>query len=98
MLNLNMFRIVFERLRLLEQNLSKNQTTLTTFLMELLSPVGTILVRDSCGNTHSDRGVQYVAIRYSDHLAEAGISPSVGSVSDSYDNALAETINDLWRP
>ena len=41
---------------------------------------------------HSDRGVQYVSIRYTDRLADAGIEPSVGSVGDSYDNALAETI------
>ena len=42
---------------------------------------------------HSDRGSQYVSIRYSERLAEAGIEPSVGSKGDSYDNALAETIN-----
>src|SRR5215211_8332530 len=41
---------------------------------------------------HSDRGVQYVSIKYTERLAEAGIEPSVGSVGDSYDNALAETI------
>ena len=46
---------------------------------------------------HSDRGVQYVAIRYADRLADVGISPSVGSVGDSYDNALAETINGLYK-
>lgn len=46
---------------------------------------------------HSDRGVQYVPIRYSERLAEAGIEPSVGSVGDSYDNALAETINGLYK-
>jgi putative transposase len=46
---------------------------------------------------HSDRGVQYVAIRYADRLSEAGIAPSVGSVGDSYDNALAETINGLYK-
>ena len=40
---------------------------------------------------------QYVAIRYTERLLEAGIKPSVGSVSDSYDNALAETINDLFK-
>jgi len=44
---------------------------------------------------HSDRGSQYVSIRYTERLAEAGIEPSVGSVGDSYDNALAETINGL---
>ena len=47
---------------------------------------------------HSDRGVQYVSIRYSERLLEAGIKPSVGSVGDSYDNALAETINGLFKP
>jgi transposase InsO family protein len=46
---------------------------------------------------HSDRGVQYVSIRYTERLAEAGIEASVGSVGDSYDNALAETINGLYK-
>lgn len=46
---------------------------------------------------HSDRGVQYVSIRYSKRLAEAGIETSVGSLGDSYDNALAETINGLYK-
>lgn len=46
---------------------------------------------------HSDRGSQYVSIRYSERLAEAGIEPSVGSVGDSYDNGLAETINGLYK-
>lgn len=46
---------------------------------------------------HSDRGSQYVSIRYTDRLAEAGIEPSVGSKGDSYDNALAETINGLYK-
>ena len=46
---------------------------------------------------HSDRGSQYVSIRYSERLAEAGIEPSVGSKGDSYDNALAETINGLYK-
>jgi len=41
---------------------------------------------------HSDRGVQYVSIRYTERLVEAGIEPSVGSIGDSYDNALAETV------
>ena len=47
---------------------------------------------------HSDRGPQYVSIKYTERLAEAGIEPSVGSVGDSYDNALAETINGLYKP
>ena len=46
---------------------------------------------------HSDRGSQYVSIRYSERLTEAGIEPSVGSKGDSYDNALAETINGLYK-
>jgi putative transposase len=46
---------------------------------------------------HSDRGVQYVSIKYTDRLAEAGVEPSVGSIGDSYDNALAETINGLYK-
>ena len=46
---------------------------------------------------HSDRGAQYVSIKYTERLADAGIEPSVGSVGDSYDNALAETINGLYK-
>ncbi len=46
---------------------------------------------------HSDRGSQYLSIRYTDRLAQANIDASVGSVGDSYDNALAETINGLYK-
>jgi transposase InsO family protein len=46
---------------------------------------------------HSDRGVQYVSIRYTERLSEAGIEPSVGRVGDSYDNAMAETIIGLYK-
>lgn len=46
---------------------------------------------------HSDRGSQYLSIRYTERLAEAGVTPSVGSVGDGYDNALAETINGLFK-
>ncbi|TSE23900.1 Integrase core domain protein [Tepidimonas aquatica] len=53
--------------------------------------------RDGGLTHHSDRGSQYVSIRYSERLAEAGIEPSVGSTGDSYDNALAETINGLYK-
>ena len=53
--------------------------------------------RDASLVHHSDRGSQYVSIRYSERLAEAGIEPSVGSKGDSYDNALAETINGLYK-
>ena len=46
---------------------------------------------------HSDRGSQYLSIRYSERLAEAGIDPSVGSVGDSYDNALVESVIGLFK-
>jgi transposase InsO family protein len=46
---------------------------------------------------HSDRGAQYLSIKYTKRLSDAGIEPSVGSVGDSYDNALAETINGLFK-
>ena len=46
---------------------------------------------------HSDRGSQYVSIKYTERLADAGLEPSVGSVGDSYDNALAETIIGLFK-
>ncbi len=46
---------------------------------------------------HSDHGVQYLSIRYTERLDEMGIAPSVGSVGESYDNALAETINGLYK-
>ncbi|MCH2559533.1 MAG: integrase core domain-containing protein, partial [Alcanivorax sp.] len=46
---------------------------------------------------HSDRGSQYVSVRYTERLGEAGIDPSVGSKGDSYDNALAEPINGLYK-
>jgi len=55
--------------------------------------------RRPCGSLvhHLDRGSQYLSIKYTERLAEAGIEPSVGSVGDSYDNALAETINGLFK-
>jgi putative transposase len=46
---------------------------------------------------HTDRGSQYVSIRYTERLAEAGIAASVGTVGDSFDNALAETVNGLYK-
>ena len=69
----------------------------TSFVLDALEqalyqrrPVGALV-------HHSDRGVQYVSIKYTERLAEAGIEPSVGSIGDSYDNALAETINGLFK-
>jgi transposase InsO family protein len=46
---------------------------------------------------HSDRGVQYLALRYTERLVTAGIAPSVGTVGDSYDNALAESVIGLYK-
>jgi len=46
---------------------------------------------------HSDRGSQYVSIRYTEHLAQAGLAASVGTAGDAYDNALAETVNGLYK-
>src|SRR5262249_20851505 len=46
---------------------------------------------------HSDRGCQYLLIRYTERLKEAGVEPSVGSVGDSYDNALAESVIGLFK-
>lgn len=46
---------------------------------------------------HSDRGTQYLALRYTQRLADAGAAPSLGSRGDSYDNALAESVNALYK-
>ena len=46
---------------------------------------------------HSDRGSQYLSIHYTDRLMEAGFKASVGSVGDSYDNAMAESVNSLYK-
>ena len=46
---------------------------------------------------HSDAGSQYTSVRWGERLAELGAVPSVGSVGDSYDNALAETVNGLYK-
>ena len=46
---------------------------------------------------HSDRGSQYLSIKYTERLRDAGVEPSVGSVGDIYDNALAETVNGLYK-
>ena len=71
----------------------------TDFVLDVLeqAPFARQPERDSSLIHHSDRGSQHVSIRYSERLAEAGIEPSVGSKDDSYDNALAETINGLYK-
>jgi putative transposase len=60
--------------------------------------------RNRCGKTdltglihHTDRGSQYTSLRFGERLADAGILPSVGAVGSSFDNALAETINGLYK-
>lgn len=71
----------------------------TDFVLDALEQA----VYDRCGEApvglvhHSDRGTQYLSMRYTDRLADAGIAPSVGSRGDSYDNALAETIIGLFK-
>jgi putative transposase len=78
-------------------------TTMTTDLV-LDACEHAIWVRDHEGHgdltalvAHSDRGRQYTSLMYGQRLTEAGITPSVGSVGDSYDNALAETVNGLYK-
>jgi putative transposase len=71
----------------------------TDFVLDALEQA----IYDRCGAGvtdlvhHSDRGTQYLAMRYTDRLAEAGIEPSVGSRGDSYDNALAESVIGLFK-
>ena len=81
--------------RIVGWKLSSSQQT--QFVLDALEQA--LHARRPCGGLvhHSDRGSQYVSIRYTERLAAAGIEPSVGSVGDSYDNALAETINGLYK-
>jgi putative transposase len=71
----------------------------TDFVLDALEQA----IYDRCGDAadglvhHSDHGTQYLSMRYTDRLADAGIAPSVGSRGDSYDNALAETIIGLFK-
>lgn len=76
-----------------------SSSLVTDFVLDALEQA----IYDRCGPTtvdlvhHSDRGTQYVSMRYTDRLAEAGIAPSVGSRGDSYDNALAESVIGLFK-
>jgi len=76
-----------------------SRTMTTDFVLDALEQA--LYARQPAGSDalvhHSDRGSQYVSVRYTERLAEAGIEPSVGSRGDSYDNALAETINGLYK-
>jgi len=71
----------------------------TDFVLDALEPA----IYDRCGATttglvyHSDRGTQYLSMRYTARLGDAGIAPSVGSRGDSYDNALAESVIGLFK-
>ena len=71
----------------------------TDFVLDALEQA----IYDRCGETpeglvhHSDRGTQYLSMRYTHRLADAGIAPSVGSRGDSYDNALAESVIGLFK-
>jgi putative transposase len=78
------------------------RTMTTSLVLDALEMAVWIRDKDGHGDlsalvAHSDRGSQYTSLGYGKRLAEAGISPSVGSVGDSYDNALAETINGLYK-
>jgi putative transposase len=76
-----------------------SSSLVTDFVLDALEQA----IYDRCGKTinglvhHSDRGTQYLSMRYSDRLADAGIAPSVGSCGDSYDNALAESVIGLFK-
>ena len=87
---------VFAR-RIVGWRVSRSMTT--DFVLDALEQA--LYARQPSGTDnlihHSDRGVQYVSIRYTERLTEANIQPSVGSRGDSYDNALAETINGLYK-
>jgi transposase InsO family protein len=74
-----------------------SRTAHASFVLDALEQA--VHDRRPCGGLvhHSDRGSQYLSIIYTERLAEAGIEPSVGSVGDSYDNALAECINGLYK-
>ena len=73
----------------------------TDFVLDALEQALCARKPDTSDNSglihHSDKGSQYVSIRYSERLLQAGIEPSVGSTGDSYDNALAETIHGLYK-
>ncbi|PRD36777.1 UNVERIFIED_CONTAM: Transposase for insertion sequence element IS629 [Trichonephila clavipes] len=87
---------VFAR-RIVGWRVSRSMTT--DFVLDALEQALHARRFDRSGDLihHSDRGSQYVSISYTERLAEAGIEPSVGSKGDSYDNALAETINGLYK-
>ena len=76
-----------------------SSSLVTDFVLDALEQA----IYDRCGDApaglvhHSDRGTQYLSMRYTDRLADAGIAPSVGSRGDSYDNALAESIIGLFK-
>ena len=72
----------------------------TDFVIDALKQVLYVYARRTAVNAlvhHSDGGVQYLSIRYTERLAEAGIHPPVGSRGDSHDNTLAETMNSLYK-
>ncbi|MDP2226078.1 MAG: radical SAM protein [Moraxellaceae bacterium] len=80
-----------------DKRVSRHMTT--DFVLDALEQALHARRFDRAGDLipHSDRCSQYVSISYTERLAEAGIEPSVGSKGDSYDNALAETINGLYK-
>lgn len=77
--------------------LKVNQNARSCAASSATSPERSIRLLPPLDKHENDRGSQYLSIRYSERLAEAGITASVGSVGDSYDNALAKTINGLYK-
>ena len=72
---------------------------MTDFVLDALEQAIYARCDDTVGDLvhHSDRGSQYLSMRYTERLADAGIEPSVGSRGDSYDNALAESVIGLFK-
>ena len=98
LVGLRLCRLRDRRLRPPDRGLAGSRSARAEFVLDALEqalhdrqPWRTSLIH------HSDRGVQYVSLKYTERLAEAGIEPSVGSVGDSYDNALAETVIGLFK-
>ena len=87
------------RLRAPDRRLARVGSLRTDFVLDALDQAIYERCRDDIGDLihHSDRGTQYLAIRYTERLADAGIEPSVGSRGDSYDNALAESVIGLFK-
>ena len=100
LVRLGLRRLRCRRLRPPHPGLAHGTTMTTTIVLDAVEQAIWTRARagaDLAGLVPHDRGSQYMSIRYAERLAEAGIAPSVGSVGASFDNALAETINGLYK-